>query len=66
MYHDIVFALLFFSCAFVFCLLFSVPFFMWLEHDGCCSGFFVFSLFFLSLTSYTRSYLFIEIIVSVA
>ena len=40
----------FFSCAFVFCcLMFWVPLFWWLEHDGCCVCFFVFSLFSLSL-----------------
>ena len=45
------------SCAFVFCCLtFSVPLFRWLEHDGCCVCFFVFSLFSLSLVSLTRSH----------
>ena len=47
----------FFSCAFVFCCLtFSVPLFRWLEHDGCCVCFFVFSLFSLSLVPLTRSH----------
>ena len=46
-----------FSCAFVFCcLLFSVPLLRWLEDDGCCVYFFVFSLFSLSLVPLTRSY----------
>ena len=39
----------FFSCAFAFfCLAFSVPLFRWLEHDGSCVCFFVFSLFVVS------------------
>ena len=47
----------FFSCAFVFCCLtFSVPLFRWLEHDGCCVCFFVFSLFSLSLVPLARSH----------
>ena len=47
----------FFSCAFVFCsLMFSVPLFRWLVHDGYCACFFVFSLFSLSLVPVTGSY----------
>ena len=46
-----------FSYLFVFCCLtFSVPLFSWLEHDGCCVCFFVFSLFSLSLVPLSRSY----------
>ena len=46
-----------FSCAFVFCfLMFSVPLFRCLEHDGCCVCFCIFSLFSLSLVPLTRSY----------
>ena len=46
----IISSLLFFSCAFLFCCLtFSVPLFRWLEDDGSCVCFFVFSLFSLSL-----------------
>ena len=46
-----------FSCAFAFCCLtFLVPLFRWLEHDGCCVCFFVFSLFSLSLVPLTRSH----------
>ena len=44
-------------CVFVFCCLtFSVPLFRWLEDDGCCVYFFVFSLFSFSLVPLTRSY----------
>ena len=47
----------FLSCAFVFCCLtFSVPLCRWLELDGCCVCFFVFSLFSLSLAPLTRSH----------
>ena len=53
-YHLIIFV--FFSCAFVFCLTFSVPLFRWLEYDGCCVCFFDFSLFSLSLVPLTRSH----------
>ena len=43
------YSLFFFSCAFAFfCLTFSVPLSTWLEHDGSCVCFFVFSLFFVS------------------
>ena len=46
-----------FSYAFVFCCLtFSVPLFRWLEHDGFCVCFFVFSLFSLSLVPLSWSY----------
>ena len=40
---SIILQFLFFSCAFVFCcLLFSIPFFRWLEHDVCFVSFFCF------------------------
>ena len=49
--------LLFFSSAFVFCcLVFSVSLFRWLEDDGCCVCFFVFSIFSLCLVPLIRSY----------
>ena len=64
-YHLIDF-IVFFSCRFVFfCLTFSVPLFRWLEHDGCCVCFFVFSLFSLSLVPLTRSHWCQEIVVPV-
>ena len=41
---------MFFSCAFVYCCFtFSVRLLGWIEHDGCCVCFFVFSLFSLSV-----------------
>ena len=57
-----------FSCAFVFCcLMFSVPLFRWLEHDGFCVCFFVLFCFcFLSLVLLTRSHQCREIVVPVA
>ena len=54
-YHVVV--VVAFSYAFVFCCLtFSVPLFRWLEHDGFCVCFFVFSLFSLSLVPLSWSY----------
>ena len=39
---------IFFACASViFSLTLSVPFFRWLEHNGCCLCFFDFTLFLL-------------------
>ena len=45
-----------FYCAFVFSIRFSFPLFRWLEKDGCCICFFVFSLFSLPLFSATTSF----------
>ena len=52
-YHLIVFV--FFLCFCIFCLTFSVPLCKWLEYDGCCVCFFVFSLISLFLVPITRS-----------
>ena len=46
-----------FSYVFVFCcLMFSVPLFSLLEHDGCCVCFFVFTLISFFLVPLSRSY----------
>ena len=61
----IILQFLFLSCVFAFySLTFLVSLFRWLEHDGCCVCFFVFSLFSLSLVPLTTSYQCIEIVVS--
>ena len=64
-YHLMVFVVVFqFFLVFVFCCLtFSVPLFRWLEHDGCCLSFFVFSLLSLSLVPLSMSYQCREIVV---
>ena len=53
-YHVTIFV--FYLVLLYFVVTFSVPLFRWIEHDGCCVCFFVFSLFSLSLIPLTRSY----------
>ena len=56
-YHLIVLGVfLFFLFLYFFCLISSVHLFRWLEHDGCCVCFFVFSLLSFSLVPLSRSY----------